>query len=102
MKLAEVVGKSRGGFTRGFRWDAVDFAAIASGQDQRFVKNAARPEFFSRLARLLGGERHTLANFDRSRAVVQSDEHNFHGADPVLPFNSGLWNQPTCLRVAQT
>ena len=79
MKAAKIIGKRGGGFVRGFRRNAVNFAAIAGGEDQRFVQNAAGAKFFGGLAGLFGGERHPFAHLDGRRAVIQSDEHNLHG-----------------------
>src|SRR5215831_18797867 len=81
---AEVVGQHGGGLARTLRWHAINLAAIAGGEHQRLVKYALGPQFRDRLARLIRRERHTLSDLDWSRAVVQSDQHNFHGADCVL------------------
>ena len=64
METGKVVRKSGGGFARGFWRDAVDFAAIAGREDQRFVENAARAKLFRGLAGLVVGERHLLAHLD--------------------------------------
>ena len=55
---------------RGFGRNAVDFAAIAGGEDERFFEDAAGAEFVGGAARLFGGERHTLAHFDGRGAVI--------------------------------
>ena len=55
---------------RGFGRDAVDFTAIAGGEDERFVENATGTEFVGGAARLLGGERHAFAHFNRRGAVI--------------------------------
>ena len=64
-----------------FARHSVEFAAIARRKDQRFLKNAARTQLFRGFPRLLGSERHALAHFDRGRAMIQSDENNFHLRD---------------------
>ena len=61
-----------------FRRHAVQFAAIAGGEDQRLRENAARTQLLGGLARLFGRERDALAQLDRGGAVIQSDENNFH------------------------
>src|SRR5215472_4500358 len=93
VKSAEVIGEGRRGFAGSFWRDAVDFAAIACREHQRLVKNALQPELFGRLASLISSKRHTLADLDRGRAVIQSDEHNFHGADLGSCFCSGFGKQ---------
>jgi len=42
METAEIIRESGGGFARGFVRDAVHFAAIARGEDESFMENAAR------------------------------------------------------------
>ena len=64
MEAGKIFGKSGGGFARGFRGDPVNFAAIAGGENERFVENAARAKLFSGLAGLIVGERHLLAHLD--------------------------------------
>ncbi len=64
METGKIVGKSGGGLARGFGRNAIDFAAIAGGKDQRFVENAAGAEFFSGLTGLIVGERHLFAHLD--------------------------------------
>src|SRR5579862_4685472 len=90
VEIAEIAGESGGGLMGGFGRNAVNFAAVAGGEDQRFVEDAAGAELFGGLASLLGGEGHTLADLNWGRAVIQTDEHNFHGADWVLPYHSGF------------
>jgi hypothetical protein len=57
----------------GFGRDAVNFAAIAGGEDERFFEDAASAEFVGGAARLFGGERHPFPHLDRGGAVVQAD-----------------------------
>ena len=55
---------------RGLGRDAVDFAAIAGGEDERFIENAAGAEFVGGAAGLFGGEGHTFTHFDGRGAVI--------------------------------
>ena len=48
----------------GFGRNAVDFAAIASGEDKRFFEKAARAEFVGGAASLVGGEGDALAELE--------------------------------------
>ena len=75
---------------RAFGWNAVDFAAIAGGENERFFQDAAGAEFVGGAARLFGGERHTLAYLNGRGAVIQADEDDFHSCsiDPFL----ALWS----------
>src|SRR3977135_757522 len=69
----------RAGAIRGqLAGDAVKFAPVAGGKYQRFIQNSARTQLVGGLARLLHAERDPLAPLDRGRAVIQSDEDNFH------------------------
>jgi len=70
MEFAEKAGEPGSGFAHGFGRDAVDFAAIAGGKDQRFFENATRTQFFSGTAGLVVGERDAFADFDRGGAVI--------------------------------
>ncbi len=60
------------------RRHAVDFAAIACGEHQCFFQNPTRAQLLCRALRLLGGERHSLAHLNGRRAVIQTNENNFH------------------------
>ena len=64
----------------GFGRNAVDFAAIAGGEDQRFLEDAARAQLVGGAAGLVGGERHPFAHLNGRGAVVQADEDDFHCA----------------------
>jgi hypothetical protein len=64
MEAAEIIRESGGGFARGFGRDAVHFAAIARGEDESFMENAASAKFFGGLSRLVVGERHAFAHLD--------------------------------------
>ena len=64
MEAAEIIRESGGGFARGFGRDAVHLAAIARGEDESFMENAARAKFLGGLSRLVVGERHAFAHLD--------------------------------------
>jgi len=78
MELAKKSRKSRGTLMGGFRRHAVNLAAIAGGEHQRFFENSARAELFSRPPGPLGRERHPLTHLHGRRAVIQSYKNNFH------------------------
>jgi hypothetical protein len=61
MEFAEEGRQARGGFVRGFGWHAVEFAAIASGEDEGFFKEAAGAKFRGGAASLVRGEGDALA-----------------------------------------
>jgi hypothetical protein len=54
----------------GFGRDAVDFAAVAGGENEGFFEEAARAEFVGGAAGLLGGEGEALAELDWRSAVI--------------------------------
>jgi hypothetical protein len=64
MEFTEERGKTGSAFVAGFRRDAVDFAAIAGGEDQGFFEEAARAEFVGGAAGLVGSEGDALAEFE--------------------------------------
>jgi hypothetical protein len=70
MEFAEEGRQAGSGFVGRFGWDAVDFAAIACGEDKRFLEEAAGAEFFSSAASLFGGEGDALAELEGSGAVI--------------------------------
>ena len=70
VKFAEEGCESIEAILCAFGRDAVDFAAIAGGEDERFVKNAAGAEFVGGATRLVRGERHTFAHFNGRGAVI--------------------------------
>src|SRR5580765_5876685 len=76
MKATEGTRESHGGFAGGFRRDTVHFTAVAGGENQSCVKNAARAKLFGGLAGLLVGERHSFAHRNGRRAVIKSNKHN--------------------------
>src|SRR5260370_37871337 len=57
---------------------AVKFAAVAGGKDQRLFQDSARTQLVGGFARLLDAECDALSQLDGSRAMIQSDEDNFH------------------------
>src|SRR5713226_3206981 len=89
VKFAEERRKSRRAFVGGFRGNAIDFAAVAGGEDQGFLEKAAGTEFVGGAARLFESERDALANFERRGAVIQADEDDFHGRLRRTTKNSG-------------
>src|SRR5258705_13277043 len=56
MEFAEERGKTGSAFVTGFGRDAVDFAAIAGGEDQGFFEETAGAKFVGGAASLVGGE----------------------------------------------
>src|ERR1700687_4301080 len=75
--------------------NAVKFAAVASGKDQRFFQDSSRTQLVGGFARLLDTERDALAQLDRCRAVIQADENNFHlaNAHSISPISAFTPNQ---------
>ena len=61
MEFAEERGKTGGAFVAGFGRNAVDFTAIAGGEDQGFFEEAAGAKFVGGAASLVGGEGNALA-----------------------------------------
>jgi len=70
MEFAEERGKTGSAFVAGFGRDAVDFAAIAGGKDQRFFEEAAGAKFVGSAAGLVGSEGDALAELERGGAVT--------------------------------
>jgi hypothetical protein len=70
VEFAEKSGEASGAFVGGFRWDAVDFAAIAGGEDQGFFEDAAGAQFGGGATGLVGGEGDAFAHLYRSGAMV--------------------------------
>jgi hypothetical protein len=64
MEFAEERGKTGSAFVAGFRRDAVDFTAIAGGEDQGFFEEAAGAKFVGGAAGLVGGEGDALAKLE--------------------------------------
>jgi hypothetical protein len=64
MEFTEKGRETGGGFVRGFGRDAVDFAAVAGGEDEGFFEEAAGAEFVGSAAGLVGGERDALAELE--------------------------------------
>jgi hypothetical protein len=70
MEFAEEGREAGGALVRGFRRDAVDFAAIAGGEDQGFFEEAAGTELVGGAASLLGGEGDALAELEGGGAMI--------------------------------
>jgi hypothetical protein len=70
MEFAEERRKARGAFVGGFGRDAIDFAAITGGEDQRFFEEAAGAELVGGAASLLGGEGDALAELEGGGAMI--------------------------------
>ena len=70
VEFAEECGDGSKAVLRGLGRNAVDFAAIAGGEDERFFEDAAGAEFVGGTARLLGGERDAFTDFDGRGAVI--------------------------------
>jgi hypothetical protein len=70
MEFAEERREAGGALVRGFGRDAVDFAAIAGGEDQGFFQEAAGAELVGGAASLLGGEGDALAELEGGGAMI--------------------------------
>jgi hypothetical protein len=70
MKFAEERGKAGGGFVGSFRRDAIEFAAIAGGEDQGLFEKAAGTEFVGGAASLFESEGDALANVEWRGAMI--------------------------------
>ncbi len=70
VKFAEEGRKAWGTVVRSFRRHAVEFAAVAGGEDQGFLEKTARAKFVGRAARLFEGEGDALANFERCGTMI--------------------------------
>jgi hypothetical protein len=70
MEFAEEGRQAGSAFVGGFGRDAVDFAAVAGGEDERFFEEAAGAEFVGGAASLFGSEGDALAELERSGAVI--------------------------------
>jgi len=70
MEFAEEGREAGSALVRGFGRDAVDFAAIAGGEDQGFFEEAAGAELVGGAASLLGGEGDALAELEGGGAVI--------------------------------
>jgi hypothetical protein len=70
MEFAEEGRKAGSGFVGGLGRNAVDFAAVAGGEDERFFEEATGAEFVGGAASLFGSEGDTLAELERSGAVI--------------------------------
>jgi hypothetical protein len=64
MEFAEEGRQAVGRFVGSFGRDAVDFATVAGGEDQRFLEEAAGAEFVGGAASLFGSEGDTLAELE--------------------------------------
>jgi hypothetical protein len=64
MKFAEEGGQAGSAFVGGFGRDAVNLAAVASREDERFFEKAAGAEFVGGSASLFGGEGDALAELE--------------------------------------
>ena len=64
MEFAEERREAGSAFVAGFGRDAVDFTAIAGGEDQGFFEEAAGAKFVGGAASLIGGEGDALAELE--------------------------------------
>ena len=78
MEFAKESRKAGSGFMGSFRRDTVDFASIAGGKYQSLFQDSACSKLAGGPPRLVGGKGNTLADLDRSGAVIQSNENDFH------------------------
>src|SRR4029077_12984471 len=58
------------------RWNAVELAAIASGEHHSFVKNSALAQLLRCCNGLLGAKGHPLANSPRRRVMPAPDQRD--------------------------
>ncbi len=70
VKFAEKRRETGGAFVRSLRRDAIDFAAIAGGEDECFFQDAAGTQLSGGATGLIGGERDAFAHLYRSGAMV--------------------------------
>ncbi len=73
---------------------AVQFAAIARRKDQRFLEDSSRTQAVRRLPAPARRESEALAQIDRGRAVIQSDENDFHLQKRPPDFPDSLLAHP--------
>ena len=64
MEFAEEGRQAWSAFVGGFGWNAVNFAAVASGEDKGFFEEAARTEFVGGAASLFGSKGDALAELE--------------------------------------
>jgi len=64
MEFAEEGRQAGSALVGGFGRNAVDFAAVAGGEDERLFEEAAGAEFVGGAASLFGGERDALAELE--------------------------------------
>jgi hypothetical protein len=70
VKFAEKRRKTGSAFVGSFRGNAVQFAAIAGGEDQGFFEEAARAEFVGSAASLFEGEGDALADVEWGSPMI--------------------------------
>jgi hypothetical protein len=70
MEFAQEGIETRGALAGSFGWDAVDFAAVAGGEDEGFFEEAAGAEFVGGAAGLLESEGDALAELDWGGAMI--------------------------------
>src|SRR5271154_2555630 len=59
---------------------AIQFAAVARGKNDGFIENSAAAQFAGSVQRLLSCERDALAELDRSRAMVATNQRDAYAA----------------------
>jgi hypothetical protein len=64
VEFAEEGREAGRGFVGGFGGDAVDFTAVAGGEDEGFFEESAGAEFVGGAASLLGGKGDALAELE--------------------------------------
>jgi hypothetical protein len=70
MEFAEKRREAGGAFVGGFGGYAVEFAAIAGGENERFFEEATGAKFRGGAPSLVGGERDALAQLEWRGAVI--------------------------------
>ena len=70
MEFAEERGEAGSGLVGGFGGNAVDFAAIAGGEDEGFFEEPAGAELVGSAASLLSGKGDSLAELEGRGAMI--------------------------------
>ncbi len=80
VELTQVGRQSRSTFMGRLRRHSIHFAAIAGGEYQCLFEDSPRAKLFRSTLSLFGGKRHSLPHLNGCRAMIQSDENDFHAA----------------------
>src|SRR6266581_9189131 len=80
VELTQVGRQSWSTLMRRFRWHSIYFAAIAGGEYQCLLEDSPCAKLFRSALGLFGREGHPLPHLNGRRAMIQSDENDFHAA----------------------